>query len=152
MTQKISWFDKSAVVKKSKSCTWKQSKKRNSFTTTHQQADVQLVFGKQGLNRHNGCLGRQMTSAQMFSQHPPFLQLLFLRWTSYGMGYPFGYLGQLAQLFPLSISCPSPAYRPSKLLEGCWRESPDTAQQYPNLCATSAILTTDERHRPYRLL
>lgn len=93
-----------------------------------------------------------MTSPQMFSQHPPFLQLLFLRWTSYGMGYPFGYLGQLAQLFPFSISCPSPAYRPSKLLVGCWRESPDTAQQYPNPCATSAILTTDEKHRPYRLL
>lgn len=93
-----------------------------------------------------------MTSPQMFSQHLPFLQLLFLRWTPYGMGYPFGYLGQLAQLFPLSISCPSPAYRPSKLLEGCWRESPDTAEQYPNPCATSAILTTDERHRPYRLL
>ena len=50
----------------------KQSKTRNSFTTSHRQAGVQPSPGKQGSIMGNGYLGRQMPSLQM---SPPFLLL-----------------------------------------------------------------------------
>lgn len=110
------WHGKSSWgeinTKKRKRCIQKQNKKRNSFTTSHQQADVQLLFEKQGLSICSSCLGRQVISSQMSSHHPCFPQLLFMSiWASYGIGYPFGCLGQLSQLSPLPACCLSPAYR-----------------------------------------
>jgi len=43
------------------SCTCRQNKVRNSFTDSHQQADVQPFPGKKGFNMCNSYLGRQKT-------------------------------------------------------------------------------------------
>ena len=124
MTWKSSRVEIRTIIKKSKSCIPKQSKKRNSFTTSHQQEMSSNFLG----SRAQQLFGKTNDITTKSSHHPPFPQLFFLSMTSYGMGYPFGWLGQLSELFPLPTSCPSPAYRPLKLVVGRWRESLHTAQ------------------------
>jgi len=85
--------------KESKSCTCKQSKMKNSFTTCHRQADVQLLPGKQSRSSVNGYLQRQMSQSLTSSLPPPFPELLLLSLMSYGAGCPFG---QLEYLYTLS--------------------------------------------------
>lgn len=61
MRSKSLWVEINTIIKKSKSCTQKQTKKRNLFTMSHWQADVQPHPGKQGLRTHSSCSGRQTT-------------------------------------------------------------------------------------------
>ena len=51
--------------RQSKSCARKQSKLRNLFTPSHQQAGVQPLPGKQGSITCNSFLGRQMPSLRV---------------------------------------------------------------------------------------
>ena len=109
---------------------WMQSTKRNSFTTSHQQADAQALPGQQVLSTHSSCLGRQMFNFECPVPPPPFSLLLLLSVTSYGMGYPFGLLGSAV----LSLSPPSLLPIPTLLAFG--RRS--GLERQPWCCASTA--------------
>ena len=112
--RKITGWDKHSLAGKGKdalkSIAHKQSKTRNSFTTSHQQAGVQPAPKKQGCSTHESYSGRQKPS----SQKPPpsfFLpQLSMLSMMSYSMEYHFGQLGSaVPAASPPTFSCtPSP--------------------------------------------
>lgn len=91
--EKLMGWDRHHLIKTRKSCAQKQSKRRNAFTTSHQQTDVQPYLRKQG---PSVCSKRQTPYPQM-SLHPPLSpQLLLLSTMPYGTGHPFGLL----------VSCP----------------------------------------------
>jgi len=92
----------------------KESKIKNSFTTSHQHAGVQPSPGKQSSIAPNGYLERKTSSSWMsVLSHPPlsfFTQLYMLSMVLYCMEYPFSCWGHLSQLCPLPNSCASPVY------------------------------------------
>ena len=92
----------------SKSRAHKQSKTRNSFTTSHRQAGVQPSPGKQGSITPNAYLGRQMPSLRTSPPSFFFPQLYMLSMTSYGMEYPFGHLGSAVPAVSQFLVHPQP--------------------------------------------
>jgi len=82
---------------------------------------------------------------------PTFPLALLLRRTSYGIGCPFGQLGQLSRLCPLPASCAPPA----SLLAGWCEEQKrpglcvSTAQrELKHPCVNSTVSSTNPRHSP----
>lgn len=94
--EKNLWIEKKTVYYPKKSCTPRQSKTRDSFSTSPQQAGIQLSPGKQGHITLNIDLRRQTQSLQM-SRLPPYSPTLYTEHevTSYGIF-----------LWPVGISCP----------------------------------------------
>lgn len=84
----------------------KQRKTRNSFTTPHEQAGVQLSLGKLGSITFNGDLGTQIMSLQIAPPSLLFSQLYMLTMMTYGVECPFGQLDSaVPAVSPLNSLC-----------------------------------------------
>lgn len=59
MMDKLIGWDKGSSITKAKGTCGIGAKRGNWLSTSQHQADVQLLPGKQGLNMHMSCLGRQ---------------------------------------------------------------------------------------------
>lgn len=97
--------------------------KRNSFTTSDQQADILLLPGKKSLNTHSGCL-QEKDVTTLNALPPPLPGLLLLRLMSCDTEYPFGHFGSPV----LAVSSPTLKLVPNVLVEwagkvshfSCW--------------------------------
>ena len=130
----------------------KQSKTRNSFTTSHRQTGVQPSPGKQGSITHNDYLGRQNA---VTPNVPPFLLLppaLCAEHDAIWSGI---------SLWPVGVSCPGCV--PSQLLVPPpayslvgWGEKQkrpglcvSTAQHsLKHPCVTNSVSSTNPKHSP----
>ena len=131
--RKLVGWDKDSLIDKAKAKQHKQSKRRNSFITSHQQAGVQPSPGKQGTITHNSYLGRQMPS--LWTSPPSFFfpPLYMLSMTSYGMEYPSGQLGSAVP----AVSPPNSLCTPSVLAGGAVSEAEETL----TLCKHCSAIT-----------
>lgn len=101
----VGW-DKDSLIHKAKS-THKQSKMRNSFTSSHGQAGVQPQESRApSFMMVDGYLGRKTPSLRMSLHFLLLPQLYMLSITPHGVGYPLGQLvtGLLA-VPPPNLSC-----------------------------------------------
>ena len=129
----------------------KQSKTRNSFTTSHWRAGVQPSSGKQDSIVFNSYLGRQMhelwMSPLLSSSHS------FYCWACSPIlwNIPLGGWSQLSQPRPLPTSHAHPAH----LLAGwCeqqkepWHPVSTAQQQRQHPCVINIVFSTNPKHCP----
>jgi len=93
----------------------KQSKIKNSFTTFHQQADVQPSPGKQSSIMDHVLVGKTNTITLNVLLPSFFPWVLLLSTMSYGMGFSFGQLGSAVP----AVSPPSLLRNPSERSRKC---------------------------------
>lgn len=95
----VGWGQVSLIRKAKATYTHIQSKIKNLFTTSHQQAGVCQFPEKQGLSTHSRRLKIQALPPWMLPL-PPFPQLQLLSMTLHSMGYSLVRWGQLLWLCP----------------------------------------------------
>lgn len=119
---KLMYWDKASLIGKAKTVCTSISRTRDSFTTSHQQAGVQLLQ-----ESHNGDSARW----KPHSKHPPFSLSadLYSEHEAIWHGAFLGLLGVNCPSYPLPASCAPPAH----LLLG-W----DERQKRPWCSASSA--------------
>lgn len=129
----------------------KQSKRRNSFTASHQQADMQLFPGKQNFSMGNGYLGRQMPSRSI-SSFPrsftsPFLSEHIPIW------YGISLWSRVPLCSPLRFMCPPPPLAGRQCEKEKHLDCVSTAQQQLNTSVLSTLFSSSiQNTAPHELL
>jgi len=72
--EKLMGQDKEDLKSYIKRCAHNQGKRRNSFTASHRQADVQSFPGKQDFIVSDGYLGKEIASFQTSHPSPSFFR------------------------------------------------------------------------------